>query len=78
MPRRIEAKRLSVQPKQTDLGALVDSVVESVDEVKADHDLRVTIEGEALAWIDPDRIHQALGNLLSNAAKYGRPGTKSG
>jgi PAS domain S-box-containing protein len=67
---RIEAKRLSVRPRDLDFGAIIDAVVESRRDTNAIHlvgepDLRVSV--------DPDRVHQVLDNLLSNAVKYGRP-----
>jgi signal transduction histidine kinase len=71
---RIEAKRLSVEPRAMDLRAIVDNVVESHRDGAGP--IRVVAEGETWALIDPDRIHQVLDNLLSNATKYGRPGTE--
>ncbi len=67
---RIEAKRLSVRPRDVDFGAIIDAVVESqrgtnAIRLEGDPDLRVSV--------DPDRVHQVLDNLLSNAVKYGRP-----
>jgi two-component system sensor histidine kinase BaeS len=32
------------------------------------------LDGPALVRADADRLHQALGNLLANAARYCRPG----
>src|SRR5262249_50270200 len=73
---QIESKRLSIEPRLVELGALIDSVVDSLDEVTAGYHLRAVVGAEQQAWIDPDRIHQVLGNLVSNAAKYGSPGTE--
>jgi PAS domain S-box-containing protein len=69
----IEAKRLSLQPRAVDLGALVDAVVEGLRETPAARRILVGTESEQIVWIDPDRIHQVLGNLISNAIKYGEP-----
>jgi PAS domain S-box-containing protein len=71
---RIEAKQLSVEPRAIDFRAIVDAVLESHREGTST--IRVVAEGETWAWIDPDRIHQVLDNLLSNAGKYGRPDTE--
>ncbi len=30
-------------------------------------------EPDLHVWVDPDRVHQVLDNLISNAVKYGRP-----
>jgi signal transduction histidine kinase len=72
----IESRRLSIDRKPTDVGALVQSVVESLDAAAAGYEVRVKVEGPREAFIDADRIRQVLGNLLSNATKYGRPGTE--
>jgi signal transduction histidine kinase len=71
---RIEAKQLSVEPRAIDFRAIVDAVLASHREGTST--IRVVAEGETWAWIDPDRIHQVLDNLLSNAGKYGRPDTE--
>jgi signal transduction histidine kinase len=72
----IEVQRLSLSPECVSLDVLVNSVIESLDAVGAGFQLRVSVEGEQHAWVDPDRMRQVLGNLVSNATKYGRPGTE--
>ncbi len=71
---RIEASRLSVQPRMTDLGALIDEVVANLHEATSGFPIEVH-HGGARAFIDADRIQQVIGNLISNAVKYGERGT---
>ncbi len=37
--------------------------------------LRLSAQGQTHARVDPDRATQVLGNLVSNALRYGSPGT---
>jgi PAS domain S-box-containing protein len=67
---RIEAKRLSVRPRDVDFSAIIDAVVESHRETNA---IRLVGEPDLQVSVDPDRVHQVLDNLISNAVKYGRP-----
>ena len=67
---RIEAKRLSVRPRDVDFSAIIDAVVESHRETNA---IRLVGEPDLRVSVDPDRVHQVLDNLISNAVKYGRP-----
>ncbi|SRR5579885_211898 len=62
-----------IRPKRVDLGALAASVVQ---QFSASYPRRqITIEGGegCLANADPDRMLQALTNLVENALRYGRP-----
>ncbi|TAK28885.1 MAG: sensor histidine kinase [Chloroflexota bacterium] len=74
---RIETNRLQLEKEPVDLGRLVPDVVERLAEVTRGHPVLVT---ETVAGLitqaDPRRIEQVLGNLLSNAAKYGYPTTE--
>lgn len=71
---RIEAKRLSLRRRLVDLRTLVHCTVAELCDITAGHEVRVTGEEPPLpAFIDPDRIVQVLGNMLSNAVKYGEP-----
>jgi PAS domain S-box-containing protein len=72
---RIEAHRLAVQPRALDVGELVRRVAGQLAVTLGDHELRIEAPAGAQAWADPGRVEQVLGNLLSNAAKYGAPGT---
>ena len=67
---RIEAKRLSIRPRDVDFSAIIDAVVEGHRETNA---IRLVGEPDLHVSVDPDRVHQVLDNLVSNAVKYGRP-----
>ena len=70
---RAEAGQLELRMQETDLGALVDDVV---DEFRASAEGKnLTMEIAAPASLprietDPARVRQVFGNLLSNAVKY--------
>lgn len=71
---RMDAQGVKLQPRPVDLGALLQFAADV-----AGHDPRHPIildrHGELpLAYAEPDRIQQVLGNLLSNARKYSPDG----
>jgi PAS domain S-box-containing protein len=73
---RIEAQRLVLQLQPIDLPALVAAVVERTAAAFAGRGqlIQVTVIGPIPPVLaDPTRIDQVLGNLLTNAAKYGEP-----
>ena len=73
---RIEANRLTLKRRPLNLKTFVEPIVERMAAVTDGHPVQVEVGGplpEVMA--DPGRIEQVLTNLLSNAAKYGEPGT---
>jgi signal transduction histidine kinase len=71
---RIAASQLSVECDDIDLTAAAHAVVDALRPASGGAELRVVAEPHLRAWADADRIHQVLGNLVSNALKYGDPG----
>ena len=70
---RIEAFRLALEPHDADLGPLVREVA-----ARSDAAQRVRVEERGtphLVHVDTGRVEQVLENVLSNAVKYGMPGT---
>ncbi|MGK3997570.1 PAS domain-containing protein [Sorangium sp. So ce1024] len=73
---RIESRRLAIERGPVDLPALVQAVVERTEGDTAGHPVEIEIRGEIpVVSADAGRVEQVLSNLLSNAAKYGDPGT---
>jgi signal transduction histidine kinase len=71
---RIESRRLTIQPRSTDLPALMREVLDRTQQVTAGHPVQLEArDAIPLLELDPERIEQVLGNLLSNAAKYSNP-----
>lgn len=74
---RISRGKLQLRIAQVELRSVVDSAVETawpLIEAKR-HELQVQLPTEPVQLaVDPVRIAQVLGNLLSNAAKYTAPG----
>ncbi|MDI1450229.1 PAS domain S-box protein [Polyangium sp. 6x1] len=70
---QLEAHRLSLVRAPTDVPALLVHVIEASE---ARERVMLSIRGELPALsIDAQRIEQVAENLLSNALKYGKPGT---
>lgn len=63
---------LGLQERTVDLASVVDSAVASLD-LDSGVGIVADVEPALAAYLDPDRIHQSLVNLLTNAARYGGP-----
>jgi PAS domain S-box-containing protein len=72
---RLEAHRLTIEREPVNLRALLEEIVSSVPELAANR-VQLSLPDDA-SWISADRvrIEQVFRNLLSNAGKYGAPGT---
>ena len=72
-----ESGALSLRPATLDINSLIEEAVAHREPQlrAAGLTVRTRLHPEPLAVFgDADRLHQALGNLLSNAARYCRPG----
>ncbi len=71
---RIEARHLALERTETDLAAWLDESLDRLSRLAPANPLRLrTLVHPAPVFVDPARIEQVLGNLISNAAKYGEP-----
>ncbi len=77
---RVESEE-RVRPQElVDLGAVMASVVSSLRHSADDARMQIVAtapDGEAMVRGDPDQLSQVVANLLENAIKYGRAGTKA-
>jgi sigma-B regulation protein RsbU (phosphoserine phosphatase) len=69
---------IPVERKFIDLHEQVSSVVEEFQHTHSERELQLTLEGDTRGEWDPDRIAQAVSNLISNALKYSPKGTPVG
>jgi len=69
---RLERGKLTITPKEVDLAALTQSVLDEMQPLIAEKGHRVTFQPMALppVWTDPQLIRQVILNLVSNAVKY--------
>ncbi|MGA5302514.1 HAMP domain-containing sensor histidine kinase [Nucisporomicrobium flavum] len=73
-----EAATVSLEPVGTDLTGLARAALAAQEPLLTAAGLRVTSDLHVPAPVraDPDRLHQAVTNVLANAARYGRPGDR--
>ncbi|RDI34308.1 HAMP domain-containing sensor histidine kinase [Lentzea flaviverrucosa] len=71
-----EAAALSLRLRDADLAEVVGTSVEAnfAHLRAAGLEVRTELATGVVVRADPDRLHQALGNLLANCARYARPG----
>lgn len=65
---------IAVRPQPADLHKLVAAVVEEVGAAHPDRAIALTHHGDGAGEWDPDRLGQAVQNLVTNALKYGAAG----
>jgi signal transduction histidine kinase len=63
---------IPVHPERARLGEICRRAVEELRAAHPDRSVLVAVEGDDAAWVDPDRVEQVVGNLVSNALKHGR------
>jgi PAS domain S-box-containing protein len=73
---RLERGKLTITPKEVDLAALTQSVLDEMQPLIAEKGHRVTFQPMAPppVWADPQLLRQVVLNLTSNAVKYTPPG----
>ena len=70
---RITRGKINLNKERTEIAALISRAVETTHPLinERGHELTIDVVDESLAVLgDPTRLTQALGNILSNAAKY--------
>ena len=73
---QLEASKLRLEREVVELSRLVSDVSARLGLEAPDRHLDVRVRGEPVfVNVDPDRLEQILENLLTNAIKYGDPGT---
>jgi PAS domain S-box-containing protein len=74
---RLEARRLELQREPIDVAAAVRASVERMaPQAPEDRPIEIHVHDDPpRAYADPDRVAQVVENLLTNAVKYGSPGT---
>ncbi len=71
---RLESRRLVLAKERVGVRAALEAAVQRLSHDVPDHEVRLSCaEGLPDVELDPVRFEQVLGNLISNAAKYGTP-----
>jgi signal transduction histidine kinase len=71
---QLEAGGLKLEPRPVDLGELVEDIGTAAMAVGSDRRIEVVRNGPLPVVADPDRLTQALMNLVHNAITYSPPG----
>ena len=76
---RLTQGKITLKKENVDLATVVSDAVDLARPIISErgHDLAVDLPAQSMPlYVDGVRLNQALGNLLTNAAKYTRPGGK--
>jgi len=72
---RIEARRMQVAPVPVELGQELEAVLRNLEDLTTGHQVQLERAPRPCpVQVDVQRLRQVVGNLLTNAAKYGDPG----
>ena len=64
-------KRMSIAPRDVEVAEVLDAVLDDFRALHPDRPVEAGPSCEGRVWWDVERVRRLIGNLLSNAAKYG-------
>jgi signal transduction histidine kinase len=67
---RLELEDVPLKRESRDLRVLVSDVLDRLRPLSRERGVAISVNGEALARVDPKELERALYNLLSNAVRY--------
>jgi signal transduction histidine kinase/ActR/RegA family two-component response regulator len=76
---RIARGRLELRPKQTELANIIDRAMELVTPLFTERNTQVFVRVPRVGLrldVDPERMAQAITNVLSNASRFSEPGSR--
>lgn len=74
---RIGSGKADIQPIQCDIAGLLRRAASLQQTLSPKQEVQITLAANGVSvWADPDRLFQALNNLISNAIKFSYPGGK--
>ena len=72
---RIDAGKIDMNPVPCEAAELIEQAVAELRPVALEGHVGLEVAGEPVSlFADPDRVHQTLTNLISNAVKFSEPG----
>jgi signal transduction histidine kinase len=72
---RTRGQSLPMSPREGDLVALCHQVVDGLQVLHPEAEVRCKAEGKTRGWFDPERVIQVISNLVTNAIVHGKAGT---
>jgi CheY-like chemotaxis protein len=72
---KIDSKQIVTRPKGLNINSVATRLIESFHSTAPQAQISLVCPTPVLVWADSDRVQQILGNLISNAIKYGTAGT---
>jgi PAS domain S-box-containing protein len=73
---RIQAGMVDDRPVTIGLAAELERALHSLERLLVDHVLRLEVDGDLVARVDPVALDRILGNLVGNAVKFSPPQTE--
>jgi PAS domain S-box-containing protein len=75
LSREREGRGITVNPKPADLGAMCREIINELESIARDREIRLECDIDVRGVWDEHRIMQAISNLASNALQHGKPGS---
>lgn len=70
---RVQERRLDLERRTVQVADLLSGAAETIAVPARNAGVRVQVDhaaGDAAVWVDPDRMHEVLGNVLTNAVRH--------